>query len=247
MSTIGIIPARYGASRFPGKPLASLAGKSIIQRVYQQALKATSLEDLWVATDDSRIESHVRGFGGKVLMTSPNHPSGTDRCHEALEYINIRPLYVINIQGDEPFIAPEQIDDLASMLDGPTQLATLYKTIEDPERIADPNVVKVVKNSNDEALYFSRAPIPFARDACGSEPTYLQHIGIYAYRSDILRAITNLAPGYLEQVEKLEQLRWLEAGYKIKLAHTSLHSMGIDTPEDLDRAEVFLKANSSQD
>lgn len=247
MSIIGIIPARYGATRFPGKPLAILEGKSIVQRVYEQAMKAATLQEVWVATDDSRIEDHVKQFGGKVIMTSPDHPSGTDRCHEALKLINASPDYVVNIQGDEPFIAPEQIDVLAAMLDGTTQLATLYKTIEDPDRIADPNVVKVVKNAQDQALYFSRAPIPFSREGSSSQHTYYQHIGIYAYRSDVLRSITNLAPGYLEQVEKLEQLRWLEAGYSIKMAHTDHQSMGIDTPGDLDRAALYLKANYSQD
>lgn len=236
MKIAGIIPARYASTRFPGKPLADIRGTSMIRRVYEQCKKASCLDTVVVATDDERIAAHVREFG-EVIMTAENHPSGTDRCREALEKTGGRFDYVINIQGDEPFIAPEQIGLLAGLLDGQTQLATLVKAIHDNHAIHNPNVVKVVFNRNGEALYFSRSPIPHLRGKDQSSWLegfpYHKHIGMYAYRTDVLQEITQLQPSALEQAESLEQLRWLENGYRIRVAVTEMESAGIDTPEDI--------------
>ncbi len=246
MNILGIIPARYASSRFPAKPLADLGGQSMIKRVYQQAKKCEELSQVIVATDHSIIFDHVNDFGGAVCMTSDLHPSGTDRCYEVLSKQATRYDYVINIQGDEPFIAPQQIELLASMLDGKTELATLIKRLESQEQLLNPNLVKVIFNKHHEALYFSRSPIPYWR---GKETDwvhqhhYYKHIGLYAYRTDILEKITQLKPSTLERAESLEQLRWLENGYKIKVAETSLETVGIDTPEDLEQARHYLRIN----
>ncbi|GAB3997980.1 3-deoxy-manno-octulosonate cytidylyltransferase [Spirosoma daeguense] len=239
MTILGIIPARYASTRFPAKALVSIDGKSMIQRVVEQASQATSLSRVVVATDDERIQEHVVSFGGEVVMTSVHHQSGTDRCQEAVEKLRMSPDYVVNIQGDEPFIKPRQIDLLTSVLDGETELATLIKAIDDVETLLNPNSPKVVINSLNEALYFSRHPIPYLR---GQLPEnwldhhrYYRHIGLYAYRTDVLDRITQLAPSSLERAESLEQLRWLENGYRIRTVVTELDSLGIDTPEDLDR------------
>lgn len=236
---LGIIPARYASTRFPGKPLADIGGKSMIHRVYEQAAKASCLHDVVVATDDIRIYDHVEDFGGKVVMTRDNHPSGTDRCHEALEKTGGEYDYVINVQGDEPFINPVQIDTLGSLLDGKTELATLVKKITEPSRLHSPNVVKVVFDVNGMALYFTRSPIPYCRGAERPDwlaaAEYFMHVGIYAYRTDILEEITKLPAGTLELTESLEQLRWLQNGYRIRTAVTDIDSHGIDTPEDLTR------------
>ncbi len=240
MKIVGIIPARFASSRFPGKPLADIAGKSMIQRVYEQAMQCNGLTQVVVATDDDRIYQHVEAFGGHVIMTSPDHQSGTDRSCEAYLSLGTPYEYIINIQGDEPFIDPLQIDTLIDCLNGETQLATLVKRIEDPQHLSSPNTVKVVMNSNQEAMYFSRSPIPYLRGVPEEEwhakGVYYKHIGIYAYKEDILQKISRLPMSSLERLESLEQLRWLEQGYKIKTGITETDSAGIDTPEDLQEA-----------
>lgn len=246
MNFIGIIPARYQSSRFPGKPLAGLGGKPIIQHVYENALKA--LNEVYVATDDERIYQAVVAFGGKAVFTSSEHQSGTDRCAEAAQKLagQISFDVVINIQGDEPFIRTEQIESLKSCFgSGATEIATLIKPITNPAEITNINRPKVVISRNLEALYFSRSPIPFVR-GCQPEEwlsrnTFYSHIGLYAYRYDVLLELTKLPAGILEKAESLEQLRWLENGYRIKTAQTSFESIGIDTPEDLEQARKFLK------
>ncbi|AKD04108.1 3-deoxy-manno-octulosonate cytidylyltransferase [Pontibacter korlensis] len=240
MEVLGIIPARYASTRFPGKPLTDIKGKSMIQRVYEQAQKS-GLTEVLVATDDERILEHVIGFGGKAVMTGSNHQSGTDRCFEAYKLHNKPYEYIINIQGDEPFIHPEQIELVARCFDKPhTQLATLVKKVETPEELFNVNSPKVVLNQRGEALYFSRQPIPYCRnvpnDIWHKQHTYYKHIGIYGYRADILEQITQLQPSSLELAESLEQLRWLEHGFHITTALTHHETIGIDTPEDLERA-----------
>ncbi len=248
MRILGIIPARHASTRFPAKPLADLDGKSMIWRVYEQAKKSTSLTKVVVATDHEEIFNHVIAFGGEVCMTSVHHASGTDRCFEVFSKETASFDYVINIQGDEPFIAPEQIDLLASLLDGKTELATLVKKIDSVEQLFNPNLVKAVINKNSEALYFSRSPIPYFRNIEQVEwvthHPYYKHIGMYAYRNDILEKITRLEMSSLEKAESLEQLRWLENGYKIKVKETRIETIGIDTPEDLEKAIRQLKENA---
>lgn len=236
----GIIPARYASTRFPGKPLANINGKSMIQRVYEQAKQCPALAIVVVATDDERIADHVRSFGGKVVMTAAHHPSGTDRCFEALQQLEGNFNYVINIQGDEPFIDPEQINELAAALqDGTTEIATQMIAVSSYEELADKGEVKITLNTRHEALYFSRNTIPFIKGVDEKEwhlhHTYYRHVGMYAYRADILDKITKLPVSPLEKAESLEQLRWLENGYKIKCVTTKYDSHCIDTPEDLAR------------
>lgn len=245
MNFIGIIPARFQSTRFPGKPLAELGGQPIIQRVYENTKKA--LAEVYVATDDERIYRAVEAFGGKAVYTSPNHQSGTDRCAEAAQKIagQVQFDVVINIQGDEPFIRTEQIEGLKDCFNFPeTEIATLIKPITNPDEITNMNRPKVVINQNQEAMYFSRSPIPFVRDVCPEEwigrNTFYSHIGMYAYRYDVLLELTKLPVGVLEKAESLEQLRWLENGYRIKTAQTSFENIGIDTPEDLENARKFL-------
>jgi len=242
MKILGIIPARYASTRFPAKALADIGGKSMIRRVYEQVRQSDSLTEVVVATDHPQIMEHVQAFGAPVVMTSENHPSGTDRCFEALQTHGGDFDYVINIQGDEPFIQPEQIDILAACLDGKTELATLVKRFADQEALFSPNTAKVILNRTGEAMYFSRHPIPFLR---GVDPArwlethaYFQHIGLYAYRTDVLTLITQLPPSSLEKAESLEQLRWLENGFRIRVAFTEYESMGIDTPDDLKAALI---------
>ena len=245
---LGIIPARYASTRFPAKPLASIGDRSMIQWVFTQASKAKSLAKVIVATDDSRIYDHVVSFGGNACMTSTSHVSGTDRCFEAVTRQSDKYDYVINVQGDEPFIAPEQIDLLAGLLDGQTELATLAKIVVDQETLFNPNVVKLVKSAHGEALYFSRSTIPHIRSAPETEwrakHTFFKHIGMYAYRADILAKITQLPVSSLEKAESLEQLRWLENGFRIKVAETEHETIGVDTPEDLQKAIAFLNSRS---
>lgn len=246
MKITGIIPARYASTRFPAKALADVKGKSMIQRVYEQACKAETLSAVIVATDDDRIFSHVKSFGGNVVMTSTSHPSGTDRCFEAFQKSGHDSDFIINIQGDEPFIEPGQIDLLAAVLEKDTQIATLVKKIEDTEVLLNPNSPKVVVGTNAEALYFSRSPIPHLRGIPQAEwlsqgQSFYKHIGIYAYRKDILEQITKLPTSPLESAEALEQLRWLENGYRIKVAVTEFESYGIDIPEDLEKAVKELR------
>ena len=245
MKILGIIPARYASSRFPAKALAVLGGKSVIQRVYKQASGTHTIRKLIVATDHIDIYDHVMGFGGNVMLTSSDHRSGTDRCVEVVQKVEEEFDYVINIQGDEPFVSPELIDTLAHLLDGQTQIATLIKPIKDADTLFDPNVVKVVKSTHNQAIYFSRATIPFLRgkkedDWLGNHAFY-KHLGIYGYRTDILLQIADLPVSSLEKAEALEQLRWLENGFTIKTAETNLESLGIDTPEDLEKAKDFIR------
>lgn len=243
MKIIGIIPARFASTRFPAKPLADIAGKSMIERVYTQARSSKVFSKIVVATDDRRIFDHVKSFGGDACMTSADHPSGTDRCYEALKANDASFDYVINIQGDEPFISPDQIRLLAQILDGKVELATLAKKITDQEQLFNPNVVKVVMDAEGNALYFSRSPIPHARGAEAnqwlSRGKYFKHIGMYAYRSDVLGKITQLKQSALEKAESLEQLRWVENGYKIRVAETNIETIGVDTPDDLEVAIAF--------
>jgi 3-deoxy-manno-octulosonate cytidylyltransferase (CMP-KDO synthetase) len=237
MKILALIPARYASTRFPAKALADINGKSMIRRVYEQARQADSLSRVVVATDDERILAHVLDFGGEVVMTGTHHQSGTDRCQEALTVLGESFDYVVNIQGDEPFIQPRQIDLLTSVLDSTTELATLVKAITDPQVLFNPNSPKVVVSQTGEALYFSRQPIPYQRDRPSADwlahHRYFKHIGLYAYRTDILAQITQLAPSLLERTEALEQLRWLENGFRIRVVETDLESYGVDTPEDL--------------
>jgi 3-deoxy-manno-octulosonate cytidylyltransferase (CMP-KDO synthetase) len=244
MKIIGIIPARYASTRFPGKPLADLGGQSMIERVYKQAKKSKTLSKVVVATEHKSIFDHVVGFGGEASMTSEHHPSGTDRCYEALTKEKESFDYAINIQGDEPFIEASQIDLLASYLDGETQLATLIKKIDSYDQLHNNSEVKVTFNTNNEALYFSRAVIPFVqkveeKDWLSSFEFY-KHVGMYAYRADILKEITKLEISSLEKAESLEQLRWMEHGFKIKVAKTDVETMCVDTPEDLEIARTYL-------
>jgi 3-deoxy-manno-octulosonate cytidylyltransferase (CMP-KDO synthetase) len=240
MNILGIIPARYASTRFPAKALADIRGKSMIQRTYEQAIQADCLSSVIIATDDERIFDHAQSFGAEAVMTSEAHQSGTDRCYEAYRNQKQKYDYIINIQGDEPFIQPEQIQILASMLDGETELATLMKEIEDEETLFSPNTPKVIFNNFNEAIYFSRQTVPYLRGIEKAKwldtHTYFKHIGIYAYRADVLKKITKLPPALLEKIECLEQLRWLANGYKIKVAATPYDSFGIDIPADLESA-----------
>lgn len=242
----GIIPARYASSRFPGKPLALIGNKPMIQRVYEQACK--SLDLIYVATDDKRIFDTVLNFGGKAIMTSPNHQSGTDRCAEAVTRITSetgKPIdIVINIQGDEPFIKPEQIDLLMKCFTRENvEIATLVRRTAPGEDIFNPNQPKVILNSDGDAIYFSRAAIPFIRDAEKSDwsmkHVYYKHIGLYAYRTETLKKITSLARSPLEISESLEQNRWIENGFRIRTALTLWENRGIDTPDDLEKIKLL--------
>lgn len=239
MKILGIIPARYQSTRFPGKVLVDIKGKSMVQRVYEQASKSTLLSNVVVATESEEVKTHVEAFGGVAVLTNNNHASGTDRCFEALTLQGESYDYVINIQGDEPFISPVQIDELANLLDGKVELATLIKKITTNSELFNYGEVKAVFNKNMEALYFSRQPIPYERNASEmewlSQRDYYKHIGIYAYRADVLEKVSKLPVSNLEGAESLEQLRWLEHGLKIKLAYTEHESICIDTKEDLER------------
>lgn len=244
---IVLIPARYASTRFPAKPLALLGGKPVIQRVYEQVKGV--VEDVAVATDDERIASVVEAFGGRAIMTSPNHKSGTDRCWEAYQKVGQEYDVVINVQGDEPFIAASQLRAIMECFeDEQTDIATLVKpfTVDDGiEALENPNSPKVVIDNQSRAIYFSRSVIPFLRGVERSEwlksHTFYKHIGMYAFRSNVLREVTALQQSKLELAESLEQLRWLENGYKIGVGISDVETVGIDTPEDLERAEAFLK------
>ena len=272
MKILGVIPARFASTRFPGKPLVEIQGKTMIQRVYEQAKKCKSLAHVVVATDDERIFNHVVAFGGEAMMTDPKHESGTDRCAEVVEKLNfdiqtahldsdeavvfdkIKPKYegiftaVINIQGDEPFIDPEQIEKIANILRGgfadyeanqaaSFDIVTLVKELGNQEDIDNPNVVKAVFGENGRAVYFSRSPIPYLRgiekELWAESGQFFKHIGLYGYKTSVLLAISKLPKSLLEEIESLEQLRWLENGYSIGVAETELETIGIDTPEDL--------------
>lgn len=241
MRFIGIIPARYASTRFPGKPLADIHGKSMIQRVTEQAQRSKMLSEVVVATDDERIQKHVESFGGKVIMTSAEHQSGTDRCYEALEQLGKSNWdVVVNIQGDEPYILPGQIDLVCSCFTSKdVQIATLVKKVKDLAELSNVNSPKVVVGANKQAIYFSRTPIPYYRGKDQAQwldlHTYYKHIGIYAYRADVLQEITRIKPSPLEIAEALEQLRWIENGYRIKVEITEFESVAVDTPEDIHR------------
>ncbi|MBQ8702066.1 MAG: 3-deoxy-manno-octulosonate cytidylyltransferase [Prevotella sp.] len=250
MKCIAIIPARYASTRFPGKPLAILGGKPVIQYVYEQV--SSVLDEVYVATDDERIYNKVLEFGGRVVMTSPNHKSGTDRIEEAADKIGTDADIIINVQGDEPFIHPSQIRSLIACFDEPTtQIATLGKPFgadADMSLIDNPNSPKIAVDNNGFALYFSRSVIPYIRGTehaewAGHYP-FLKHLGVYAYRTNVLREITKLPQSSLELAESLEQLRWLQNGYRIRVGTTDIETIGIDTPEDLKKAEkVLLERN----
>lgn len=250
MKFTAIIPARYASTRFPAKPLAMLGGKPVIQRVYEQVSKVFS--DLYVATDDERIFNAVQSFGGNAIMTRSDHKSGTDRCYEAFCKSGSKADVVVNVQGDEPFIQPSQLETIKSLFNSPeTDIATLVKPFPEgcPFQVVDnPNSPKVVVDDNWNALYFSRSVIPYLRGVPQEEWTsrqiYYKHIGLYAFRADVLRQVTELSQAPLEKAESLEQLRWLSAGYRIKTGTTQVETIGIDTPEDLQAAELFLKQNS---
>ena len=238
-----IIPARYASTRFPGKPLAVLGGKTVIERVYEQV--STVIDDVWVATDDERIRQAVERFGGRVAMTRADHKSGTDRIEEAAAKMGTQADVIINVQGDEPFIQRSQIETLMHLFDdAETQIGTIGKPFDTMEQAENPNSPKIVTDVRGYALYFSRSVIPFIR-GCERQQwltrfPFLKHLGLYAYRRDVLSQITKLPQSSLEKAESLEQLRWLENGYRIKVGLTDVETVGIDTPEDLARAEQFL-------
>lgn len=244
MNILGIIPARYNSTRFPGKPLVEINGKSMIQRVYEQSLLSKKLSKILIATDDERIASHVRDFGGQPVMTSPQHQSGTDRCAEIVRNANGTVWdAVINIQGDEPYIHPDQIDLLCSIFENrKATIGTLVKKITSSDELFNHNNVKVILNKRGEAIYFSRSPIPYNRNFPEQEwlkySSYYKHIGIYGYDAKTLLEISTLPKTNLEITESLEQLRWIENGYVIKAEITSLESIAIDTPEDLLKVKV---------
>jgi 3-deoxy-manno-octulosonate cytidylyltransferase (CMP-KDO synthetase) len=240
MKILAVIPSRFASTRFPGKPLIDIKGKTMIQRVFEQAKQCKSFADVIVATDDERIYNHVIEFGGKAMMTSEKHPSGTDRCAEVLSKIDQKYDAVVNVQGDEPFIQPEQLEQLIECFKNPkTQIATLVKKIDSTDDLLNINLPKVIFNKEMKALYFSRLPIPGQKSVDTEEwvknHQYYRHIGLYGYRAQTLKEITLLPPSPLENIESLEQLRWLEAGYTITVSVTEFESIGIDTPNDLNK------------
>ena len=247
MKFLAIIPARYASTRFPAKPLAILGGKPVIQRVYEQVSQI--MDEVYVATDDERILKVVEDFGGKAVMTREDHKSGTDRCYEAYLKIGNGADVVVNVQGDEPFIQPSQIKSLQSCFeDENTQIATLvkpFKVTDGWEALQNPNSPKVVISDDNRALYFSRSVIPYLRgvpkEEWLSKHVFYKHIGLYAYRAETLAEITRLPQSTLEKAESLEQLRWLDNGYVLKVGFTDVETIGIDTPQDLARAEAFIK------
>ena len=248
MKVLGVIPSRFASTRFPGKPLIDILGKTMIQRVYEQVSKSKLLDRVIVATDDDKIFDHVKSFGGNVIMTSNSHESGTDRCNEVASAISDYDI-VVNIQGDEPLIEAEQIDKVIACFESETcNIATLIKRITNPDLLHDSSKIKVVKTLQDKALYFSRHAIPFQKmdkDQWFSHFDYWQHIGIYGYRTHVLNSISKLAPSSLEKAESLEQLRWLENGFDIVVAETEHESISIDIPEDLDPVKALIKSNNN--
>ncbi|MBP7217058.1 MAG: 3-deoxy-manno-octulosonate cytidylyltransferase [Candidatus Omnitrophica bacterium] len=242
MDAIGIIPARYSSTRFEGKVLADIMGKPMIQHVWERAKKALSLDDVFIACDDERVERVAKEFGAKVIATAKAHASGTDRICEVINPLDVK--VVVNIQGDEPFMHPSMIDSIAQALlkDASFPVATIMKKIEDPAWVDDPHVVKVVVDKNNFALYFSRAGIPYrAINADIEHPVYYKHIGLYGYTKDFLFTFKNLPESSLEKTEKLEQLRILEAGFRIKVFETNYDTIGVDTPQDLEKARAFMR------
>jgi 3-deoxy-manno-octulosonate cytidylyltransferase (CMP-KDO synthetase) len=246
MRAIGVIPARWASTRFVGKVLAEIQGRPMIQHVWERARQASSLADVLIACDDQRVRQAAEHFGARAVMTSPLHPSGTDRLVEAIQ--GLWADIVVNIQGDEPLMEPMVINDLVEALSGDrkAQMATAIKATTDPKEIHSPHVVKVVIDANRYALYFSRAAIPYVRDENSqTSVSCWKHIGIYAYRRDFLERIPQLPVSHLERLEKLEQLRVLEAGYCIKTVETSFESIGVDTPEDLQRVQQRLQGGNT--
>lgn len=232
MTILAVIPARYASTRFPGKPLVDVQGKPMIQRVYENVIKSDLFTEVVVATDDERIVKVAESFGAKVVLTSKEHESGTDRCGEVIQQLQNEFDIVVNIQGDEPMVNPLQLKELVDVFKNPqAQIATLKSIITNEDDIANPNVVKVVTSKDGKALYFSRSTIPYNRNS--TVVSYFKHIGLYAYTSDTLKKITQLSLGELEKIESLEQLRWLENGYNIYVAESNFKNIGIDTPEDL--------------
>jgi 3-deoxy-manno-octulosonate cytidylyltransferase (CMP-KDO synthetase) len=251
MQFLGLIPARYDSTRFPGKPLADIAGKSMIRRVYEQS--SAFFEYVYVATEDDRIKDHVLEFGGKVVMTSSEHHSGTDRCAEASLIVTdaegMKFDVIINIQGDEPFIQTEQLKLICSCFnDSETEIASLVKKITNAEDLVNPNIPKVILNNKLEAIYFSRSTIPYIRnvplDKWLARHIFFKHIGLYAYRYETLQILTKLPPSSLEIAESLEQIRWIENGFKIKIAETNTENLAIDTPQDLEKILEYIRMNS---
>ena len=245
MKIVGIIPARYASTRFPGKPLINIKGKPMIQRVYEQA-KKSSLQKVIVATDDEKILNCVIGFGGEAVMTAAHHASGTDRCFDALQQLKEKFDYVVNIQGDEPLINPEQINELIEVLKiGNVELATQMVKVNDYETLFSKGEVKIVLNKNNEAIYFSRSVIPFIKNVDEKEwhlhNYYFRHVGMYAYGAGVLEKITKLPVSNLEKAESLEQLRWIENGYKIKCVETKYESFCVDTPEDIEMILTMIE------
>ena len=248
MKVLAVIPARYASTRFPGKPLALLGGKPVIAWVWECVASLTTLNKAVIATDDGRIAKAVTAFGGKAMLTNSSHHSGTDRCGEVLERLRAAGEeydVVVNVQGDEPFVKPRQLESLIACFDNSdTQIATLMTTIHESEELLSPNNVKVVCDQEDRALYFSRQPIPYLRGVAPEEwlqnHTYYKHVGIYAFKASVLKELVALPQSALELSENLEQLRWLENGYSIKVCRTKVGNMGIDTPEDLEIAEQYL-------
>ncbi len=245
MRTIGVIPARMASTRFPGKVLANLGGKPMIQWVWEKAKKSQSLDDVLIACDHADVLNAAKAFGAKAIMTDPAHPSGSDRIAEAVS--NVACDIIVNIQGDEPFIDPKTIDALAGLLKGDpsTPMGTVIKVIASQEEFENPNVVKCVTDEKGFALYFSRSPIPYQRDAHAKKVTRYKHLGIYAYRKDFLLQYKDWPKGCLEGIEQLEQLRVLERGYRIKTVVTEYESIAIDTPQDLERALSWLQKQSN--
>ena len=243
LSFAAVIPARYASTRFPGKPLAMLGGKTVIERVYQLVRKV--VDEVYFATDDERIAQAVNDFGGRAVMTSPNHQSGTDRIEEVVEKVPVEADVIINVQGDEPFIQPSQIETLCRLfVDPQTQIATLGKPFDTMDAVVNPNSPKIICDLQGYAMYFSRSVIPYIRGKEQAEWLqsfpYLKHLGLYAYRREVLRKVTMLPQSPLEKAESLEQLRWLQNGYRIKVGTTDVETVGIDTPDDLKRAEAWL-------
>ncbi|RUA28377.1 MAG: 3-deoxy-manno-octulosonate cytidylyltransferase [Bacteroidetes bacterium] len=245
MKILGVIPSRYASTRFPGKPLARIGDKSMVHAVYSQVSKSKLIDKVYVATDHKQIEEHVRDFGGNVMMTSEKHRNGTERIYELVSRLSEEYDAVVNIQGDEPFIQAEQIDLLCEAIaQNDVDIATLAKKISIEEELFSPDVVKVVFNDKHKAHYFSRQPIPYLRSVEQnnwiSEFDYFKHIGLYAYKTKVLKQLVDLPPSHLEQAESLEQLRWLEAGYHIYIRETEFETFGIDRPEDIDKALKML-------
>jgi len=246
LNILGIIPARYASTRFPGKPLALIKGTSMIERVYRQCLQAGSLNLLCVATDDARISEHIASFGGNVVMTSTLHPSGTDRCLEAMNAFSLQhPEFkfdvVINIQGDEPLINPEVIDNLTAVFADPeVRIATASVPFDDLAKVQNPNYVKIVKDLHNNALYFSRSVVPYHRNNLPETKNFHKHLGIYGFRAETLEKICKLPVSDLEMAESLEQLRWLEAGFRIRVIECSAEGLCVDVPEDIQIVEDFM-------